>query len=163
MFPSWTKHFSSFFHSETINMIWVIVTMSREDWTKGINFPSAERIVVHDHFDLWRKVYIEVTTLSLLHLPRLSYYLEDSSFNSPRQKSGLVHKGGGGGTLSPDFSWEPFFGHFLGLFKAFLGLFTTFWPLKNSLESRKGRGGGGGKKVWTSPDFCRGELNDEFP
>ena len=35
--------------------------------------------------------------------------------------------------------------------------------MKNSLESRKGRGGGGGKKVWTSPDFCRGELNDEFP
>ena len=30
--------------------------------------------------------------------------LGDSSFNSPRQKSGLVHKGGGGGTLSPDFS-----------------------------------------------------------
>ena len=89
--------------------------------------------------------------------------LGNSSFNSPRQKSGLVHKGGGGGTLSPDFSWEPFFGHFLGLFKAFLGLFTTWWPLKNSLESRKGRGGGGGQKVWTSPDFCRGELNDEFP
>ena len=89
--------------------------------------------------------------------------LGDSSFNSPRQKSGLVHKGGGGGTLSPDFSWEPFFGHFLGLFKAFLGLFTTWWPLKNSLESRKGRGGGGGQKVWTSPDFCRGELNDESP
>ena len=41
--------------------------------------------------------YQNTTILSDLQL-----HLGKGSFNSPRQKSGLVHKGGGGGFPSPD-------------------------------------------------------------
>ena len=76
----------------------------------------------------------------------ISSYLGKCSFNSPRQKSGLVHKGGEG--VLPVQTWNEilflaFFGPFLGLFRDFLGFFTNW---KTHLSPEVPKGGGGVKK-----------------
>ena len=61
---------------------------------------------------------------------------------------------------------RPYFGPFLGVFLAFLGLLRAFFGPDNlgkthlSPESAKK---GGDQPFWTSPESIRGKYNEHFP